>query len=54
MGEKPRLMISHESDVMKNKTETSEVGAISKAQKCKKIFKKNLKIFDFFLSENVA
>ena len=39
----------------KNKTGTSKVGAISKAQKAQKtFFKKKLEIFDFFLSENVA
>ena len=38
---------------VKNKTGTSKVGAISKAQKAQKTFKK-LEIFDFFLSENVA
>ena len=40
---------------LKNKTGTSKVGAISKAQKAQKtFFKKKLEIFDFFLSENVA
>ena len=42
------------SDVSKNKTGTSKVGAISKAQNAQKTFKKNLKFLIFFLSEKVA
>ena len=42
------------SDITKlNKTGTFKVGAISKAQKAQKTFKKNLKFLIFF-SENVA
>ena len=38
-----------------NKTGTSKVGAISKAQKAQVFFGKKLEIFEFFfLSENVA
>ena len=38
-----------------NKTGTSKVGALSKAQKAQNtFFLKKLEIFDFFLSENVA
>ena len=38
-----------------NKTGTSKVGAISKAQKAQKtFFERNLKFLFFFLSENVA
>ena len=40
--------------ILTNKTGTNKVGAISKAQKAQKTFLKNLEIFDFFLSENVA
>ena len=37
-----------------NKTRTSKVGAISKAQKEQNIFFENLEFLNFFLSENVA
>ena len=41
--------------VSDSKTGTSKVGATSKAQKAQNIFlKKNLKFWNFFLSENVA
>ena len=44
-----------ERHYLNNKTGTSKVGAISKAQKAQKTFlKKNLKFLNFFLSENVA
>ena len=40
---------------MTNKTRTSKVGAISKAQKAQNIFlDKNLKFLKIFFSENVA
>ena len=39
---------------MKNKTRTSKVDTISKAQKTQNFFEKNLKFLNFFLSENVA
>ena len=47
--------ISGGISMSKNKTGTSKVGAISKAQIAQKtFFKKKLEILFFFLSENVA
>ena len=45
--------VLNETMINSNKTGTSKVGAISKAQIAQKTLKK-LEIFDFFLSENVA
>ena len=52
---KTNKKFSEKSLTKSNKTGTSKVGAISKAQKAQKTFlKKKLEIFEFFLSENVA
>ena len=48
-------LLQFKSVTTKNKTGTSKVGAISKAQKAQNIFLRKLEIFEiFFLSENVA
>ena len=48
-------MIQKQVSLIGNKTGTSKVGAISKAQKARNIFKKNLKFLNFFriVSKNV-
>ena len=46
------MQIFKKYDNALNKTRTSKVGAISKAQKAQNIFSKKLEIFEFFLKKS--